>query len=125
MSFLIKKILNKLKNLENKTKDSGWKTITPLIGTAATGYYVPKYRKIGKMVELRGYVSNITELGADIFGLPEGFRPSGRLRIYTAGDDINVTQTVRVMEDGGVQLFRSNGKSPYIVNLDNIIFFVD
>ena len=106
-------------------KDSGWKSITPLIGTPATGYYVPKYRKIGKMVELRGYVSNVTKTGADIFVLPEGFRPSSRLRLYTAGDDINVTQTVRILEDGAVQLFRSNGKSPYIVNFDNVVFFVD
>lgn len=59
MSLLIKKILNKLKELELKNKDTGWINVTLQAGTAGTGYYVPQYRKVGNRVDLHGYINNV------------------------------------------------------------------
>ena len=64
---------------ELNIEDSGWKDITLLNGTTArdSGVYKPQYRKIGKIVYIKGQVfipSHNNDLVA--FTLPEGYRPS-------------------------------------------------
>lgn len=104
--------------------DSGWITIVPDVGTAGTGSYVPKYRKIGKIVKLTGYI--ITNSTSAMFNLPEGYRPSSRLTYAGTNDNRNINE-IRVTETGDVRLLGTNGKlsSGVLVMFDNVVFFVD
>jgi len=79
--------------------DSGW--ITPTLNSGFTSYAAPygpiQYRKIGNIVNIQG-ITNQASI-ADVFTLPEGFRPpldviisadtnggGGRLDIQQNGD---------------------------------------
>lgn len=55
--------------------DSGWQTLPLAEGIEAYGGSVPQYRKVGKVVSLRGAVKNVLAAGT-IATLPAGFRPS-------------------------------------------------
>lgn len=69
--------------LNEKIKDTGWIDL-PLSGEV-TEYDVgskPQYRKIGKVVYLRGAVKGITSPNTEIGVLPVGYRPSGLSHIY-------------------------------------------
>jgi hypothetical protein len=61
--------------------DSGWQTPTLLNSWVDFGppYVTAQYRKIGKIVYVKGFVVNGTA-GWAIFTLPVGFRPSATLR---------------------------------------------
>lgn len=64
-----------LSALQNQTNDSGWKTL-PLADNIETyGGSVPQYRKIGKLVIVRGAVKNVLASGV-IAILPAGYRPA-------------------------------------------------
>lgn len=79
MSLLIKKILNKLKDLDVRTKDTGWQIATLTDDFKCyndDNSNIPRYRKIGKLVEVNGAVSPAITLpgsasGVTIFRLPE------------------------------------------------------
>lgn len=62
--------------------DSGWQNI-PLASGITVGSLMKKaqYRKIGKIVQVRGDVAGITKGGVTIGNLPAGYRPS--TQIYT------------------------------------------
>lgn len=67
-------------------EDSGWieATLTSDFKTYGNdSQYAPKYRKRGKIVEIRGAVSPTSELAASatktIFTLPNGYRPSAHI----------------------------------------------
>lgn len=74
-------ILESINKLSNEIKDSSWEnaTLTSAFKTYGSDTS-PEYRKIGKVVEIRGQVSpnSAIESGgtATIFTLPEGYRPS-------------------------------------------------
>jgi hypothetical protein len=57
--------------------DSGWITLPLAEGiTAYNEANVPEYRKVGKIVFLRGTVKGITARNTVIGTLPEGYRPN-------------------------------------------------
>ena len=104
--------------------DTGWITITPTNGTAGTGYYVPQYRKIGKLVTMRGYIT--VKNNTAMFTLPEAYRPSARLTFAGTNDDKNVNE-IRIVDTGDVRLLGTTGTFSRGVDcfLDNISYFVD
>lgn len=55
--------------------DSGWQTLSLADGIEAYGGSVPQYRRIGKIVAIRGAVKNVLAAGP-IATLPAGYRPS-------------------------------------------------
>ena len=105
-------------------EDTGWITITPTNGTAATGYYVPQYRKIGKHVTMRGYIT--VRNNTAMFNLPEEYRPSARLTFAGTNDNRNVNE-IRVTEAGDVRLLGTTGtlSSGVPCFLDNVSYFID
>lgn len=112
-------------SLNSKTDDSGWQTITPTNGTAATDInYIPKYRKIGKLVTMRGYIT--VKNSNSMFTLPEAYRPSARLTFAGTNDNKNVNE-IRVTEGGDVRLLDTTGSlsSGVACFLDNITYFID
>lgn len=107
------------------TYDTGWVTLTPKTGTSGTGYYVPKYRRIGKLVKMTGDVTSIKS-NATIFTLPEDCRPSMRLTFAGTNDQLH-TNEIRITEAGNVSLLRTTGTLTSGVNVffDNVSFYVD
>jgi hypothetical protein len=78
-------------------QDSGW--ITPSLNSSFKVYNsdstnAPKYRKIGKMVEIVGVVSPASEIASggtgNIFTLPEGYRPTQNRYYICQGSGRNV-----------------------------------
>lgn len=55
--------------------DSGWQTLPLADGIEAYGGSVPQYRKVGKVVSIRGAVKNVLAAGP-IATLPAGYRPA-------------------------------------------------
>lgn len=69
--------VNELKGLLN---DTGWKNLTLENGVEAySTNQRPQYRKIGKVVFIRGAVKNILAKDTVIATLPDGFRPSNSI----------------------------------------------
>lgn len=56
--------------------DTGWLTLPLAQGISGYGNSVPQYRKIGKVVFIRGAVQNVLERNTIVGVLPEGFRPT-------------------------------------------------
>ena len=79
MSLLIKKILNSIKSINEKIKDSGWQTATLTDDFKAynnDSINMPQYKRTGNQVEIIGSVSPTnTIIGSNtqytIFTLPE------------------------------------------------------
>lgn len=67
---------NKVAALERAAvTDSGWLTLPLTEGIQSYGSSVPQYRRIGKIVIIRGAVKNVLASGV-IATLPEGYRPT-------------------------------------------------
>ena len=103
MSLLIKKILSSIKNIyekidtiNEKTEDTGWQTATltddfkPYSNNSSN---MPRYRKIGKIVQVWGIVSpSLTIQGGSethtIFNLPNGYIPSSTSSFLCQGSGL-------------------------------------
>lgn len=122
----IKEVVNEnADELDEATADSGWIDIVPLSGSPGTGRYTPQYRKIGKQVFLRGYISQIGEEGTLVFTLPSGYRPTNRIRVLSIGDTLDTTMSIcRILEDGRIFMFKTNNINGCL-NLDCISFLID
>ena len=94
MSLLIKKILQKIKDFEERTKDSGWINLELLTGWqehSSGAQNPPQYEKKNGIVFLHGCAMTSTGTSSsnrNIAQLPEGFRPSGTVN--------NLYYTVRI-----------------------------
>ncbi len=86
----LKEITENLKDAIQATnqliEDTGWITATLSSDFKPYGNYatnIPKYRRVGKMVEVRGMVSPKTEISSGIImTLPVGFRPGAGFNVY-------------------------------------------
>ena len=77
--------------------DSGW--LSPTMNSSFEVYTAgkpPKYRKIGKVVEVRGILKPKSTLSASsvgteytMFTLPAGYRPSDRISLLMQGSGMN------------------------------------
>lgn len=108
-------------------EDSGWIEITPTLGTAGTGYYVPAYRKIGNIVYLKGIILGITATNSAIFTLPSGFYNSSNRYTFLTSNDAQLYNEVRVSNSGNVILVRTTGTiaDGIQIFMDGISFIVD
>lgn len=122
--------------VEPTIHDSGW--ITATLDSKFISYNEntnPKYRKIGKLVELVGAVKAKSPIAGSstrytIFTLPEGYRPSIEMTFICQGSGINIW-TLRVTKTGDVSLERYRNGSGYVEISKNTwlpfnaMFFVD
>lgn len=112
-SLFVGKINNNLDAVGRE--DSGWidAELTSQFVNNGTSYHAPGYRKIGKMVEIRGVLKSTSEISAtnvesnsyDIFTLPEGYRPSYSFYEVCQGN-IGCTWRLYVGSNGIVRLSR-------------------
>lgn len=79
---------------------TGWFTPTLVNGwTTFPGYQSPQYKKIGRLVYIRGMVQNPNSVTGEIFNLPSGFRPpAGVAKGLTYG---NLTGTFLTVTSSG------------------------
>lgn len=99
--------------------DSGWKTAT--LGSSFITYNgntVPKYRKIGRLIELTGSVKPKSSIAGSatqhtILTLPYGYRPSREMMTICQGSGINIW-TLRIGTTGVVSFERYRNGSGYI-----------
>lgn len=103
-------------------EDSGWVEITPSIGTAGTGYYVPMYRKIGNIVHLRGQIQGVSALTTALFALPSGFYNTSSRKSFCTTNDALQINFVRVLNTGIVQLQRTTGD---VTSTDGVRIYLD
>lgn len=111
MSLTIKCILTSIKSLWKEIEDTGWQTAS-LSGDfkAYSSAYAPEYRKVGKLVEIRGEVSPTKTLDggsttSTIFTLPEGYRPAMRKEVVCQGSSLN-KWLLTITTDGNVNFSR-------------------
>ena len=100
-------------------QDSGWIQATlndPFQAFDNQDSNIPEYRKVGKMVEIRGIVTPKETINADskvnIFWLPEGYRPSRMEYRICQGTGRNIW-LLAISQDGTVQ-FGRYGVNEYI-----------
>lgn len=73
----IEELKEKVALLESYLDDSGWMDLPLADGIKKwSDVNTPQYRRIGKLVFIRGAVKGITERNIVLGTLPEGFRPS-------------------------------------------------
>lgn len=66
-----------VEELLNAESDTGWITLPLASGiTAYNEANIPQYRKVGKVVFIRGTVKGVTARNTVIGTLPEGFKPN-------------------------------------------------
>lgn len=104
---LLKTVLNKLKGLEERTEDTGWRNLTLLNNwTTRSGQNVPSYCKKNGVVYLHGLVyggANVTEricakLPADI--IPSGIITNLYFTTTTGGSSNREVSTLQIQTDG-------------------------
>ena len=117
-------------------EDTGWKTLTLTSDFKAYGNVndnVPRYRKVGKLVEIMGAVAPAKDFSAGedyvITTLPEGYRPSIN-RFFICQGSGRAIWTLYVYSDGRV-IFSRYGTSAYAAASTsvwlpfNVTFLVD
>ena len=111
MMSTIRNILSSIKEFSTKLNDTGWQTAS-LSGDfkAYSSAYAPEYRKVGKLVEIRGEVSPTKTLDggtttSTIFTLPEGYRPAMRKEVVCQGSIMN-KWLLTITTDGNVNFSR-------------------
>lgn len=104
---LLKQILQKLKVLEERTGDTGWRNLTLLNNwTTRSGQNVPSYCKKNGVVYLHGLVyggANVTEricakLPAEI--IPSGIITNLYFTTTTGGSSNREVNTLQIQKDG-------------------------
>lgn len=99
--------------VRHETGDSGWKIPTLTSAFAMYGSSADndiKYRKIGKMVEIRGIVTPTADIAGgtdihDMFTVDSGYRPSTSIYVLCQGSS-NSVWLLRVTKDGVVGFSR-------------------
>ena len=116
--------------------DSGWinATLTSNFNTYGSDT-VPKYRKVGEMVEVIGAVKSKSAIAGStkeypIFTLPEGYRPSTPIVVICQGSGTNIW-TLRINTNGVVSFERYRSGTSYVATSTSTwlpfhaMFFVD
>ena len=111
MSLVIKKILQKIKELDKKTQDSGWQDLQFINSWHnGSGQNPAQYRKIGNQVFLRGLVYNGGNNNRNTAQLPNGFFNSNQINnVYftvwfngTDAKDLQITNQGAIISTTGM-----------------------
>ena len=104
-----------LVSLESRTTDleadTGWMQLTGAAGINFSEYWVPKLRRIGKTVHLRGLCTGVTANQTQLLTIPDGFRPpaGGHAYVGYCGNADDVRAARLFVEETGEVIFRSAG----------------
>ena len=133
----VKDLLNSIKSLWTKTEDTGWQTATltdDFKPYSNDNSNMPRYRKIGKIVQVWGIVSpSLTIQGGTemhtIFNLPNGYIPSSTGSFLCQGSGLR-RWLLTISASGDVN-FSRYGTDAYVDADDGVwlpfavTFFVD
>ena len=129
---LLTTVLNKLKVLEGKTENTGWKDLTLLTGwqNHSAGQNSPAYIKKNGVVYLHGCVLTNTGTASssnrNIAQLPSGFRPSGiKNNLYFTAKTVSGAESILShiqITTTGIIMSPSNLKASDWLALDGISF---
>lgn len=91
--------------------DTGWMELVGADGIRFSPMWMPKLRKIGKTVHLRGLCTGVTANQTQICTIPEGYRPpaGGHAYVGYCGNADDVRAARLFVEDTGEVIFRSAG----------------
>lgn len=91
--------------------DTGWMQLTGAEGIRFSAAWVPKLRRVGKTVYLRGLCTGVTANQTQICTIPEGFRPpaGGHAYVGYCGNADDVRAARMFVEETGEVVFRSAG----------------
>ncbi|MBE6088167.1 MAG: hypothetical protein E7206_09035 [Clostridium beijerinckii] len=90
-----------LSYLTNKSIDTAWMGLPLLNGVTNYTIYTLRYRRIGKLIQIQGFVTNIGVINTIIATLPVGFRPSQSLVFVGAKNGYN-TIMFSIEQNGNV-----------------------
>ena len=129
MSLLIKKILQKIKEHENKMQDSGWQNLQFMNSWHNDSSQNPaQYRKVGKIVYLRGVIYNGGNPNRNVAQLPDGYFSTSlvnNLYFITRIDaSIQANPSVQITPQGGL-IAPANMTNGQRFELDGISFLVN
>lgn len=97
--------------VEELEADTGWMQLTGADGIRFSAMWVPKLRRVGKTVYLRGLCTGVTANQTQICTIPEGFRPpaGGHAYVGYCGNADDVRAARMFVEETGEVVFRSAG----------------
>lgn len=129
MSLLIKKILQKIKEHENKMQDSGWQNLQFMNSWHNdSSQNSAQYRKVGNIVYLRGVIYNGGNTNRNAAQLPTGYFPTNlvsNLYFITRVDaSIQASPSVQITKQG-VLIAPANMTNGQRFELDGISFLVN
>lgn len=119
-------VANEVNRLTTWTTPSAWTNLTFSNGwSAAGGFQVPQYRKIGDIVYLRGTMNSGT-MSVAASTLPSGFRPTSLMEwgvsLYQSTPQGYASKAVRVNTDGTIVVFGDPASGINSVGLHTIFF---
>lgn len=118
-----------IKALNEKVQDSGWQNLQFINSWRnESGQNPAQYRKIGKIVYLRGLVYNGGNSNRNVAQLPDGFFPksltSNLYFLTRVSGQTNNSPSVQITKQG-VLMAPSNLTEGQWIELDSISFLVD
>lgn len=98
-------------DVEALETDTGWMQLTGASGINFSTAWVPKLRRVGKEVHLRGLCTGVTANQTQLLTIPEGYRPpaGGHAYVGYCGNADDVRAARLFVEETGEVIFRSAG----------------
>lgn len=98
-------------DVEALEADTGWIQLSAAAGINFSANWVPKLRKVGKVVYLRGLCTGVTANQTQLLAIPAGYRPpvGGHAYVGYCGNADDVRAARLFVEETGEVIFRSAG----------------
>lgn len=98
-------------DVEALEADTGWIQLSAAAGINFSANWVPKLRKVGKVVYLRGLCTGVTANQTQLLTIPAGYRPpvGGHAYVGYCGNADDVRAARLFVEETGEVIFRSAG----------------
>lgn len=110
--------------LTDDNNDTGWIDLPLNSGWTMNDYESekPQYRKIGKVVYLRGLVNATSAAAGAVATLPLGFRPAGYFNRFVCSLNQEDTAVVNINANGLINDHQKGSKSRLFLSLNGISF---
>lgn len=98
-------------DVEALKADTGWIQLSAAAGINFSANWVPKLRRVGKVVYLRGLCTGVTANQTQLLTIPAGYRPpvGGHAYVGYCGNADDVRAARLFVEETGEVIFRSAG----------------
>lgn len=108
---LAQAVTNLQADVEALETDTGWMQLSGANGINFSANWVPKLRKVGKVVYLRGLCTGVTANQTQLLTIPAGYRPpvGGHAYVGYCGNADDVRAARLFVEETGEVIFRSAG----------------